>query len=32
MTESAKRRITGDVVILTVGLAIFIALAFLGVL
>jgi hypothetical protein len=32
MTEAAKRRITGDVVILTVGLAIFIVLAFLGVL
>jgi len=30
MTESAKRRITGDVVILLLGLAILIAMAFLG--
>jgi hypothetical protein len=30
MTESAKRRIAGDVVILVLGLAILIALAFLG--
>jgi hypothetical protein len=32
MTEFAKRRITGDVVILTVGVAILIVLAFLGAL
>jgi hypothetical protein len=32
MTESAKRRITGDVVILAIGLAILIVLAFVGAL
>jgi hypothetical protein len=32
MTESAKRHITGDVVILMVGVAILIVLAFLGAL
>jgi hypothetical protein len=32
MTEFAKRRITGDVVILMVGAAILVALAFLGAL
>jgi hypothetical protein len=32
MTESAKRRITGDVVILVIGLAILIVLAFVGAL
>lgn len=32
MTEFAKRRITGDVVILAVGVAILIVLAFLGAL
>jgi hypothetical protein len=32
MTEFAKRRITGDVVILTVGVAILTVLAFLGAL
>jgi len=32
MTESAKRHITGDVVILMVGVAILIVLAFLGTL
>jgi hypothetical protein len=30
MTESTKRRVTGDVIILSVGLAILIALAFVG--
>jgi hypothetical protein len=32
MTEFAKRRITGDVVILTVGAGILVVLAFLGAL
>ena len=32
MTEFAKRRITGDVAVLTVGAAILIVLAFLGAL
>jgi hypothetical protein len=32
MTDSAKRRITGDVAILMVGTAILIVLAFLGAL
>jgi hypothetical protein len=32
MTESAKRRITGDVVVLTVGVVILIVLAFMGAL
>jgi hypothetical protein len=32
MTESAKRRITGDVIILVIGLAIFIVLALVGAL
>jgi hypothetical protein len=32
MTEFAKRRITGDVVVLMVGAAILVALAFLGAL
>jgi hypothetical protein len=32
MTESTKQRITGDVMILVVGLAILIGLAFIGAL
>jgi hypothetical protein len=32
MTESAKRRVTGDVIILTAGAAILIVLAFVGAL
>jgi hypothetical protein len=32
MTESAKRHITGDVIILVIGLAILIVLAFVGAL
>jgi hypothetical protein len=32
MTQSAKQRVTGDVMILAIGLAILIVLAFLGAL
>jgi hypothetical protein len=32
MTQSAKRRMTGDVMILAIGLAILIVLAFVGAL